>query len=443
VTREQAGAWLRHLGLTDTDGKSGLIARASAALGSDGGAGTVRGLYVPGRIEVFGKHTDYAGGHTLICAPSRGFCAAFRVRHDAVTRVQDLASGPACEFRVDGALDTDLPGWPRYPATVIRRLATNFPGRLRGIDLAFASDLPRAAGMSSSSALMVTVLLALVEAAGLREDPAWQTAITGPVDVAGYAGCVENGADFGPLRGDAGVGTSGGSEDHMAMLCAEAASLSLCAFVPARLQRRVAVHPDVVFAIGVSGVAAEKTGAAREAYNAASRRARSLLELWRADTRDEAPSLAAVLAQGPPALAHLRALAVSADARGGERLTARLDQFALESTHLVPAAAEAFDSANWPRVGELAAESHRAADEWLGNQIAETNMLARLARESGALAASPFGAGFGGSVWALVPRVDAAATIGGWEQRYRSACPHVQGPVAFFATDAGPHAAVR
>ena len=29
--------------------------------------------------------------------------------------------------------------------------------------------------------------------------------------------------------------------------------------------------------------------------------------------------------------------------------------------------------------------------------------LARLAREAGAVAASAFGAGFGGSVWALVP----------------------------------------
>ncbi len=29
--------------------------------------------WVPGRIEVFGKHTDYAGGRTLVCPVPRGF----------------------------------------------------------------------------------------------------------------------------------------------------------------------------------------------------------------------------------------------------------------------------------------------------------------------------------------------------------------------------------
>ena len=28
--------------------------------------------YVPGRIEVLGKHTDYAGGRSLLCALERG-----------------------------------------------------------------------------------------------------------------------------------------------------------------------------------------------------------------------------------------------------------------------------------------------------------------------------------------------------------------------------------
>lgn len=29
--------------------------------------------FVPARIEVAGKHTDYAGGHTLVCAIDKGF----------------------------------------------------------------------------------------------------------------------------------------------------------------------------------------------------------------------------------------------------------------------------------------------------------------------------------------------------------------------------------
>ncbi len=51
----------------------------------------------------------------------------------------------------------------------------------------------------------------------------------------------------------------------------------------------------------------------------------------------------------------------------------------------------------------MAERSQEAAERWLGNQIPETIALARLARHVGATAASAFGAGFGGSVWALVP----------------------------------------
>ncbi len=29
--------------------------------------------WIPGRLEVFGKHTDYAGGRTLVAALPRGF----------------------------------------------------------------------------------------------------------------------------------------------------------------------------------------------------------------------------------------------------------------------------------------------------------------------------------------------------------------------------------
>ena len=439
----RSGTWLHGLDAADSARKAELFARATSTLPAGDPIAPVRHLYVPGRIEVFGKHTDYGGGATLVCAPSRGFCAAFRPRLDPVVQVVDSATGQIARFEIDAALQTDLKGWPRYPATVVRRLATNFPGRVRGVDLAFDSDLPQAAGMSSSSALMVTVLLALVEAGDLPSDSGWAGAIRDRVDLAAYAGCVENGSHFGPFRGDAGVGTSGGSEDHMAMLCGEASRLSLCHFVPPRLDRTVPLASDVTFAIGVSGVVAEKTGAARDAYNAASRRARRLLELWQQDTGAATPSLEAVLSGGPSAAAHLRALALEADRLGGERLTARLDQFALESRRLVPDAAAAFERGDWDAVGELAAASHRAADEWLGNQVAETNALVEQARAAGALAASAFGAGFGGSAWALVPRAEGERIVQGWGERYRAACPNVAAHASFFLVDAGPHAQVR
>ncbi|PHY02432.1 MAG: hypothetical protein CK530_06070 [Planctomycetaceae bacterium] len=34
-------------------------------------------LFVPGRIEVLGKHTDYCGGRSIVCAVEQGFRIQF------------------------------------------------------------------------------------------------------------------------------------------------------------------------------------------------------------------------------------------------------------------------------------------------------------------------------------------------------------------------------
>ena len=442
MTARAPSDWLASAGVHDA-AKVALLERAAAALaGHD--APALRYLYVPGRIEVLGKHTDYAGGRTLICAASRAFCGAFAPSAERRVRVVDVCGAETAEFPLDASFATDLTGWKRYAATVVRRVARNFPDAASGVDVAFVSDLPQAAGLSSSSALMVSVLLALVEVSALREQASWRAAIGSPLDLAAYAACVENGSSFGALTGDSGVGTAGGSEDHTAMLCGERARLSQCAFVPPRLERTVPLSPDVVFLVGVSGIVAEKTGVAREAYNNASRRGRALLELWKRDTGREARSLAAALASDPGAPQHLASLAAAADAAdatGRERLAARLQQFVLESGTLVSEAAGAFERGDWAALGRIAEQSHRAADEWLGNQVPETNALVATARDAGALAASAFGAGFGGSAWALVPRHEARAVAERWRIRYATTCPHVAGQSAFFPCEAGPPAA--
>jgi galactokinase len=56
------------------------------------------------------------------------------------------------------------------------------------------------------------------------------------------------------------------------------------------------------------------------------------------------------------------------------------------------------------------------------------------------MAASAFGAGFGGSVWALVREADAGAFLADWARRYREAHPDEAARAAFFRTGAGPAA---
>ena len=107
--------------------------------------------FVPGRIEVLGKHTDYGGGRSLICAAERGFHVVSAARADRRLSLTDLGRGTSL------VLDTDEPrpeaSWATYPLTVLRRLSRNFPELSHGVDVVFESDLPSAAGMSSSSAL--------------------------------------------------------------------------------------------------------------------------------------------------------------------------------------------------------------------------------------------------------------------------------------------------
>jgi galactokinase len=72
----------------------------------------------------------------------------------------------------------------------------------------------------------------------------------------------------------------------------------------------------------------------------------------------------------------------------------------------------------------LAEASQREADMWLGNQVPETRALAALARNRGALGACSFGAGFGGSVWAVVATTSAARFASDWQTAYEREFPH-------------------
>lgn len=399
-------------------------------------ASTVRGLretwhadacwrwFVPGRLEVFGKHTDYGGGEVLVAAAPRGFAVAAAPRDDGRLRVVDVPNRVTLELDAE---DAGLPrtGWTSYLQVTRRRLAANFPGAPLGLDLAFASDLPRAAGMSSSSALVTAIASALITRGDLTARPEWRQGVVTREDHATYLGCIENGADFGALRGTSGVGTHGGSEDHTAILLSDAGHLGHYRFVPTTCLARVAVPPSWTFVVATSGVHADKAGSVRDRFNRAAFGVRALLGLWNAAADTPAGSLAAALA-APEAEARLRRLVTTATPLGWtpEALTRRLDHFLAENA-VVREAVMVVRRADAAGLGALAGASQRHAAEWLGNQVPETTALAEVARECGAHGATSFGAGFGGGVWALVDHDDVEAFGEAWTRAYRRRCPHV------------------
>jgi galactokinase len=396
-------------------------------------------LWVPGRIELLGKHTDYAGGRSLLCVVDRGISLEARPRADRVVRITDTASGEVVTTALDASSSLPEGHWAIYPATVARRIARNFPGPLIGADLTFFSTLPQAAGMSSSSALVVAVFLALSAVNDLAERQEYVRNVRTIEDLAGYLGSIENGFDFGDLRGDVGVGTLSGCEDQTAMLCSRADALVQYAFCPVRFERVVPLPAGSSFVIAVSGVRAEKTAGALAKYNRISRAARAAAEAWRRGAASDDATLGAALASGAHAAARIRQVLAHAEADGFSptELTTRFEQFAEESEFLVPGAAAALARGDLAGLGSLVDASQRGAESMLGNQIPETIALARSARELGAVAASAFGAGFGGSVWALTMEGESAAFLEFWRARYLKDYPMHSGSADFFITRAG------
>ncbi len=401
---------------------------------------------MPGRIEVLGKHTDYGGGRVLVCAVDRGITVRAEEIAGAAGTLEAGSDAFPGALHLETGTAPDLPAghWGRYVHTVLARLTDNF-GPLRPARLTVTSDLPPASGMSSSSAMITGVAMALADLNDLPSTAAWTEQLADRVALAGYAASIENGKSFGSLAGRPGVGTSGGSLDHTGMLTSEEGQISYAEFDPMRLLDRVALPSEWSFVVAVSGVLAEKTGAAQALYNRGPALLGDLVARWNRETGRadatvqgalrslvgedlEAPLLEGVDLTHPPGpggaltdsplahderLAPLRRLA----ANGAER--DRLDQFLLESAVLVPRAHTALRDGDLDAFAAATATSQRLAETHLRNQVPQTITLADSAVQLGARAASAFGAGFGGSVWALVPTADADGFAEQWRERYR------------------------
>jgi galactokinase len=424
----------------EAQGKGHAFSQVQAELAEFGGAARdLYRLFVPGRIEVLGKHTDYAGGRSLLAAVERGFCIVAAAREDDTVRIVDAASGDQSSFQLEPELVPTMGHWSNYPMTVARRVARNFRGPLRGADIALASDLPPAAGMSSSSALMTGIFHVLSHVNGLPQREEFRANIAGPESLAGYLATIENGQNFGSLAGDRGVGTFGGSEDHTAICCCRPGHLHLYAFCPVRREQVIAMPEGYVLAIASSGVLSEKTGEAMAKYNRASRLVWALVDLWRAETGRDERCLADAVRSAEDAPERLRHMARRGHAGfDGVALQRRLQQFLEENERIIPAAVQALEQRAIDLFGRCVDRSQQMAEQLLENQTPETVHLACSARQCGAEAASAFGAGFGGSVWALVKTGTAQDFLAAWSGCYRQAFPVETQHAAFFLSGAGP-----
>lgn len=114
----------------------------------------------PGRVNLIGEHTDYNGGFALPCAVDRRIAVAVGAGGGR------LYSG---DFDDERQLRGEPGGWADYPRGVARVLEEE-TGRGLAFQAAFAGEVPRAAGLSSSAAIEAATAMALDALFGLGLD---------------------------------------------------------------------------------------------------------------------------------------------------------------------------------------------------------------------------------------------------------------------------------
>jgi galactokinase len=296
--------------------------------------------FAPGRVNLIGEHTDYNGG---LCLP---FAVEFGVTVTAELRDGSEVTAPAL-----GPRDPYLTG-----AVAELRAAGIAP---RGCELEVSSDLPRGAGLASSAALCVALVLALRRAA--HADPA------DPVDLARLCSRIETEH----------AGAQTGLLDQLASLLGrEGHALRL----DMRTLEARAVRLDLrghVLAVLDSGAPRALADSGYNERRAECRRAAELLGVK--SLRDA----------GDPA--HLP-----------DPLDRRV-RHVIDENARVDAAERALEDGDMVALGELLDASHASLRDDYEVSVPEVERAVGACHEAGALGARIMGGGFGGSVLALFP----------------------------------------
>ena len=397
----------------------------------------VHAFWVPGRVELLGKHVDYAGGKSVVAALQRGFAfVVYKHKMPNIT-VVDVSSKQSIGLDlVSGAINVKLP-WGKYVQAVVERIRDNFLASREGGTICFCSNLPSSAGLSSSSALLTGLFLSLNALYNVDEQRSYKEAVRDQMDLADYLGHVENGHTYKSLKGNKGVGTLGGSQDHTAILCSRKNYLRVFAYKPNRFLDEMRLPSELTLCVASSGVKAEKTRNARIKYNACSMQVRQIIDCIQKGA-DKSVSLEQVLASSDYSLEIMRErLEECGDV---QLLLDRLYHYYYETQEIIPTAIQSFKENDFKGFGAAVRRSQVVAETYLKNQVKETSSLARCAYDEGALASSAFGAGFGGSVWALVHESTSASFLAAWKKSYLEAFPEHEQAACFFLDNTGPPA---
>jgi len=244
------------------------LAKAAEVLGIDQKVFIVRS---PGRVNAMGRHIDHQGGICNLMTIGYESLMIVCPRRDDRVRLfnVDPERFPDREFSI-GELVKDLPwddwlslvnsekvsrmvrtcggDWSQYIKAAVLRLQKKFrTDELRGMDLVVSGNIPIAAGLSSSSSLVVGAAEATVTVNGLDILPAQLVNLCG--------------------EGEWFVGTHGGAADHAAVKFGRKGKVVKVTFFDFGVLDIVPFPDEYALVVCDSGLKAQKTGNARDLFN--------------------------------------------------------------------------------------------------------------------------------------------------------------------------------
>jgi galactokinase len=351
-------------------------------------------VVAPGRVNLIGEHIDYNGLAVLPMAIQRNIALLSSPRTDGAVRVANIsAEFGTRSFEVESEIEPFPPGdWGNYAKAAVQALAARF-GAGRGFDAVLGSDLPVAAGLSSSSALLVATALAFVTANDI---------VVQPLELMELAAEAERY-----------VGTRGGGMDQAICLGAVEQAALRVEFDPVRFTPR-RIPADWRFVVISSRQRAEKSGAARDIYNRRTQECREALAsvLSHLDLPPIIDSYSGLLG----AVGASRLLDIG-DGVLDDALRRRFRHVVTESTRVNEAEA-AMAAEDLGEFGRVLTESHASLRDDYEVSTPGLDGIVEAALAAGADGARLTGAGLGGCAVAACSEGAADSLVAGLAARY-------------------------
>ncbi len=328
----------------------------------------------PGRVNLIGEHTDYAGGFVMPAAINFATLAAVTPREDGKIVLRSGNFGQTVEFELNALPPKGSHQWSDYPVGVVTVLR-DAGIAVKPFSMTLFGDVPLGAGLSSSASIEVASML-------------------GVLHIAGATLPREEMARLSQLAENSYVGANCGIMDQF-IACCGAANYALLLDCRSLAFRLAPIPADLRLVICNTMVKHSHAGGEYNTRRAEVEQATAILKSHRPEVellRDATPEDLAQWGHEMPPNVLKRARHIITDSLRAVAL------------------ADALEAGDLARVGKLMAEAHASYRDDFEASCPEADTMVELAnRQPGLIGARLTGGGFGGCTVNLVEQEHADA----------------------------------